>query len=149
MTKIAATTSEVTRSAESRITRVRGDSFELQGRFSFEGSEGIADSKRGAGLRLTEANALVVSGSALSAGICCKTVESAATEEDGSYSAFTSGSFFSPGAGAASISGSLMLRVGLMARAGRAAGTACGRGRPHLGQLSAAAATKAPQWGHQ
>jgi len=25
------------------------------------------------------------------------------------------------------------------------AGTACGRGRPHFGQLSAAAGTKAPQ----
>ena len=144
MTKIAATTSEVTRSAESRITRVRGIPS-ASGRFSFEGSEGIADSKRGAGLRLTEANALVVSGSALSAGICCKTVESAATEEDASYSASTSGSVFSPGAEAASISGSLMLRVGLMALAGRAAGTACGRGRPHFGQLSAPAATKAPQ----
>ncbi len=34
-----------------------------------EPAEGIADSKRGAGLRLTEANALVVSGSALSAGV--------------------------------------------------------------------------------
>ena len=70
MTKIAATTSDVTRSAESRITRVRGIPS-VSGRFSFEGSDGMADSKRGAGLRLTEANALVASESVLSAAICC------------------------------------------------------------------------------